>query len=483
MMAEGAPSSWSAMLACWRDDPGPAVVTPQTVWSGAELLGRAAGAAEHLRSLAPPGSPVPALLTSAPAAFAYVIAGASADRPLALLGPRLTAFELAPCIDALASGVLLTEAEFVPLADDLAAQRGITVVVVDTPAPSPDVLDLTPSPSGTAFILHTSGTTGIPKAVPYRQDRLAVRSRINAGLCSLSTGARYATASPFHHIAGFGNYAVALAAGAAVVPVPRFTVDAWAALADVGVTHALTVPTVLEMLLDADRLDLPALRVLQYGAAPVHPDTLRRTLAAVPSVGLVNIFGQTEGSPITCLTQADHQRIAVEARDDLLTSVGRAAPGVEVRVVEPDGSGVGEIVARADHFFAVSDDGWLRTGDLGRLDDEGYLFLSGRRGDKIIRGGENVYPLEVEQVLESHPSVREAAVVGVPDRRWGEVIKAVIVPADAAAPPDADELRTHVRAQLAGFKVPTVWELAPALPRNASGKLLRRLLLAAPEPK
>ncbi len=379
--------------------------------------------------------------------------------------------------------MLLTEAEYVALADDLAAPRGIRVVVVDTPAPSPAVLELGPSPWGTAFVLHTSGTTGTPKAVPYRQDRLAVRSRINAALCSLSTGARSATASPFHHIAGFGNYAVALAAGAAVVPVPRFTVDAWAALADVGVTHALTVPTVLEMLLDADRLALPELRVLQYGAAPVHPDTLRRTLVAVPSVGLVNIFGQTEGSPITCLTQADHRRIADEARDDLLTSVGRAASGVEVRVAEPDGSGVGEVVARADHFFAVSDDGWLRTGDLGRLDAEGYLYLSGRRGDKIIRGGENVYPLEVEQVLESHPAVREAAVVGVPDRRWGEVIKAVIVPVDDAAPPDTDELRTHVRARLAGFKVPTVWELAPALPRNASGKLLRRLLLAGPDPK
>jgi acyl-CoA synthetase (AMP-forming)/AMP-acid ligase II len=125
----------------------------------------------------------------------------------------------------------------------------------------------------------------------------------------------------------------------------------------------------------------------------------------------------------------------------------------------------------------------LRTGDLGRLDTEGYLFLSGRRGDKIIRGGENVYPLEVEQVLESHPAVREAAVVGVPDRRWGEVIKAVIVPADDAVPPDTEELRTHVRARLAGFKVPTVWELAPALPRNASGKLLRRLLVAGPESK
>jgi len=349
--------------------------------------------------------------------------------------------------------------------------------VVEAPHPSGGPLDLQPPPESTAFVLHTSGTTGAPKAVPYRQDRLARRCRINAELCSLAPGAVYATASPFHHIAGFGNYAVALAAGAALTPVPRFTVGAWTALADVGVTHALTVPTVLEMLLDADALALPSLRVLQYGAAPVHPTTLRRTLEALPSVGLVNIFGQTEGSPVTCLTQGDHQRIVTESRDDLLSSVGRAAPGVEVLIDGADDSGIGEVIARADHFFAPGDDGWLHTGDLGRLDAEGYLHLAGRRGDKIIRGGENVYPLEVEHVLEEHPAVREAAVVGVPDRRWGEIVKAVIVPADPAEVPDIDDLRAHVRARLAGFKVPSLWEVAVALPRNAAGKLLRRDLV------
>ena len=469
--------TWSGMLAGWCDAPRPAVVTAATTWSGSELLARAAGAAEHLTSLAPAGTAVPALLPSTPTAFAYVVGGASAGRPLAPLGPRLTAHELGPCIDGLGSPVLLTDEEFAPLAAELAGPRGITVVPLGEPPVSHAALDLTPSPQSTAFVLHTSGTTGAPKAVPYRQDRLALRCRTNAGLCSLAPGAVYATASPFHHIAGFGNYAVALAAGAALAPVPRFTVQAWAALADIGVTHALTVPTVLEMLLDEGALALPSLRVLQYGAAPVHPDTLRRTLAAVPSAGLVNIFGQTEGSPITCLTQADHRRIAAESRGDLLASVGRAAPGVEVRIDGGDGSGIGEVLARADHFFAVAADGWLHSGDLGRLDGEGYLFLAGRRGDKIIRGGENVYPLEVEHVLEEHPAVREAAVVGVPDRRWGEIVKAVIVPADPAAVPDFDDLRAHVRRRLAGFKVPTEWEAAPALPRNASGKVLRRTLV------
>jgi acyl-CoA synthetase (AMP-forming)/AMP-acid ligase II len=257
---------------------------------------------------------------------------------------------------------------------------------------------------------------------------------------------------------------------------PRFTVDAWTELADVGVTHALTVPTMLEMLLDAGRLALPTLRVLQYGASPIHPATLRCTLEALTDVGLVNLFGQTEGSPITCLGPADHRRIAAEGRDDLLESVGRAVPGLELVIDEPDPAGVGEVLARANHLLLPGPDGWLHTGDLGRLDEEGYLFLSGRRGDKIIRGGENIYPIEVEQVLERHPGVREAAVIAVPDQRWGELVKAVIVPTDPSAPPDPEDLRAHVRAQLAGFKVPVQWATVEELPRNASGKLLRRAI-------
>ena len=120
--------------------------------------------------------------------------------------------------------------------------------------------------------------------------------------------------------------------------------------------------------------------------------------------------------------------------------------------------------------------GWLRTGDFGRLDDEGYLYLSGRRGDKIIRGGENIYPLEVERILEQHPGVREAAVVGVPDRKWGEILRAVVVPSDPDKAPALDDLKVFVRSHLAGFKVPAEWVIAPELPRNANGKLLRRAL-------
>ena len=475
-------ASWSAMLGVWRNDDGPAVVSAGARWSGAELLERAAGAARHLRSLTDHEGPVPALLASSGPAVAYMVGGAGCRRPLAPLGPRLTVAELGPCLDGLGGDLLLTEADFLPLAEELAERCRVRLAVIDDPVyRSGPPLDLTADPAATAFVLHTSGTTGRPKAVPYQQGRLALRTRLNAGLCQLGPGCVYATASPFHHIAGFGNYAVALAAGAALAPLPRFTVEAWTALAGLHVTHALTVPTVLEMLLDAGVARLPELRVLQYGAAPIHPDTLRRTLDSLPGVGLVNLFGQTEGSPITCLGPADHRRIAIDGRLELLRSVGRAAPGVEVRIDGPDEHGVGEVLARADHFFLPAADGWLHTGDLGRLDGAGYLFLSGRRGDKIIRGGENIYPVEVEQVLEQHPGVREAAVIGIPDRRWGELVEAVVVPARPAQPPDPEELRAFARSRLAGFKVPSRWRMVDELPRNASGKLLRRRLLPSSE--
>ena len=464
------------MVAAWWDRDDIAVTTAACSWSGRQLLERAGGAADRLRRSCPPG-PVPALLASSPPALAYLVGGAGCGRPLAPLGPRLTASELQPCIERFPSRVILADPDFRAVARQVSSLTGREVIWLDVPPRSSDSVDLHPDPEAPAFWLHTSGTSGEPKPVPYTQRRLAKRCRLNAELCALGPDCVYASASGFHHIAGLGNYAVALSAGAAVAPMPQFTVESWQALAQLGVTHALTVPTMLEMLLEAAALDLPDLQTLQYGAAPIHPETLRRTLETVPDVRVVNIYGQTEGSPITCLTPEDHRLICEEGRDDLLLSVGRPVPGLELRIDEPDAAGIGEVVARADHLFLPDGDGWLRTGDFGYADPDGYLYLAGRRGDKIIRGGENIYPSEVERVLEQHPAVREAAVVGIPDRKWGQIVRAVVVPLDPRNPPPEAELRAHVRLQVAGFKVPAQWLYARTLPRNASGKLLRRDIL------
>ena len=167
---------------------------------------------------------------------------------------------------------------------------------------------------------------------------------------------------------------------------------------------------------------------------------------------------------------------AATERPDLLLSVGRAIRGAELRIERPDEEGIGEIAMRAPHVFQHDADGWRRTGDLGTISDEGYVTLHGRLNDRIIRGGENIYPIEIEHLLASHPGVREVAVIGVADRKWGEVVKAVVVPVDTAAPPDADELRALVGEHLARFKVPAIVEFTSELPRNPSGKILRRQL-------
>jgi acyl-CoA synthetase (AMP-forming)/AMP-acid ligase II len=467
------------MVSAAQATAAPAVITAAQKWSGEELLGHAAGAARWLaRSGLPQGVPVPALLEASPEALALVLAGAAIGRPIAPLGPRLTVRELAGCIERLAAPCLVTQPDFADIAAAVAPGLGREVLVLgDLPClagPLP-----VPSPDATAVVLHTSGTTGHPRAVHHRHDRLARRSRLNTTLQQLRPGSVFATASPFHHIAGLGNSMVALAAGATTVCLPRFTVEAWRELESLGVTHALAVPTMVEMLLREDALRLRTLQIMQYGASPIHPDTLRTAMAQLPGTDFLTLYGQTEGSPITWLSPGDH-RLAAAGREELLQSVGRAAPGAEVCIWHPDGSGAGEVIARADHLFAPSPDGWLRTGDLGRLDDDGYLYLAGRRGDMIIRGGENVYPQEVENRLLEHPRVAEAAVVGVPDRLLGEVIKAFVVPADPADPPASEELRAFTRAALAGFKVPALWEFVPSLPRNATGKLLRRHLRCAP---
>ncbi|MEV6876852.1 fatty acid--CoA ligase family protein [Amycolatopsis sp. NPDC051128] len=448
---------------------------PGAGWTGAELARRIGGAAALLDAAGcPRGGTVPALMTTRPEAMATVVAGAATRRPIAPLSPRLTVTELADCLTDLESPVLLCEPGSAEIGGELARRCGRRLAVVGN-LPRAEAPALSAAADETAFVLHTSGTTGRPRRVDVRQDRMGARSVVNARLTRLDTASVYSASSPFHHIGGLGAFAVALAAGARIVAFPRFTVDAWQSLGRLGVTHAQAVPAMIETLLRADAFALPTLRLLQYGASPIHPGTLRRALAAMPGVAFVNLFGQTEGAPLTCLSPEDHQRAAA-GDEDLLNSVGRPVAEIELVVHEPDGNGVGEVRARGPHLFAPGADGWLRTGDLGRVDERGYVFLAGRKGDLIIRGGENVHPLEVEQTLTRHDDVEDVAVVGVPDERVGEAVKAFVVARNLDAPPDPAELRAFARTTLAGFKVPEHWEFVAALPRNPNGKVLRRAL-------
>jgi acyl-CoA synthetase (AMP-forming)/AMP-acid ligase II len=453
-----------------RDNDRPAVLDSTGTVSGRALVAKAAYAAELLHELEPTsGRAVPALLTTNADALALLLAGAAADRPLAPLGPRLTPAELAAAIAAAGARIFLTEKAFAETARQAAALADVRVVTLEPLLTS--ATGLTQS-GEVAFYLHTAGTTGAPKRVGFTSPVLLARGELLTELVGFGGGDRYATGSPIHHIGGVGNVLAALSVGAAVLPTTNFSVDWWRTLGDAQVTHCLLVPSMIDILLNENLLDAVPLRTLVYGASPITEDTLSRVLHTLPAARVVSLFGQTEGSPITSLGPEDHRR-AIGGAPHLLRTVGRAVPGLRLALHNPDTTGTGEVLASAPHLAVHATDGWLHTGDLGRIDAEGYLQLVGRRHDMVIRGGENIYPVEVENVLCSHPRVAAAAVIGVADARLGETLAAFIVPADLRDPPDVKDLRSFTRARLAGFKVPVTWMVVDRLPQNSAGKLNR----------
>jgi acyl-CoA synthetase (AMP-forming)/AMP-acid ligase II len=451
----------------------PAVFDATGPVSGRALIGKAVYAAELLTTLeSRPGRAVPALLTVNADALALLLGGAAANRPLAPLGPRLTPAELAAVLFATDARVLLTEPAFAETARAAAELANVRVVSLGSLPSSVGRLD---GNCEVAFHLHTAGTTGAPKPVAFTPSVLVARGEVLTELVGFGAGDRYATGSPIHHIGGLGNVLAALGAGAAILPTTHFSAAWWRSLREFGATHCLLVPSMIEMLLQDGLLDAVPLRSLIYGASPITEYTLSRVLHTLPGVRVVSLFGQTEGSPITSLGPDDHRR-AVEGAPHLLGTVGRAVPGLRLAIDSPDETGTGEVLAAASHLSVCGLDGWLHTGDLGVIDADGYLRLVGRQHDMVVRGGENVYPVEVENVLCSHPRVAAAAVIGVADTRLGETLAAYIVPVDRHDPPDENDLRSFTRARLSGFKVPATWSLLDRLPRNSAGKLNRMAL-------
>ena len=469
--------SWANQL-LERSPHSTALVTPEGDWTTADLLAGAAAGAKWLEWLGVPvGQPVAALLWSSPTAIALIVGGLLSQRPLAPIGPLLTEAEVSACVAALESPVVVADPSCAPLAETVASRTGTDAVVVPDLRSSPGragwIVD--PGPSEVGVVLHTSGTSGAPKAVPLTLGRLASRTTVNRELLDLGTGDVYVTAKAIHHVGGLGLALVALGSGAALIPSGRFSLEEWGALSRLGPTHVSLVPTMVELLLGSPGWRPPSLRLLQYGGAPIDPGTLAELVRAEPDLDVVALYGQTEGSPIAYLSAADH-RDGADGNVEMLASAGRSAPGVELRIDGAGRDGIGQVVARAEHFFLPGPDGWLRTGDLGRIDRRGYLTLVGRMGDVINRGGESVNPAEVEAVIARHPGVREVAVAGVPDRLLGERVAAWVVPLDRSAPPAEDELRAFARRSLAGFKVPSTWQTCAELPRNPNGKVVRRAL-------
>ena len=246
--------SWSALTQGRVGSQAPAIVADGESWSGNELMRRAAGSADWLDEIAvPPKCAVAALLSTSADAVALIIAGAATQRPVAPLGPRLTVAELSACLSRLDSPVLVAEPAFAEVAAAVGAETGKRVELLPRIPRSARPLDLRPPSDAVAAILHTSGTSGLPRAVPYRQDRLAARVAVNASLLDLGPGCVYATSSPLHHVAGLGMLFVALGAGSTILTFRGFSVDEWIGLGGRGVTHALLVPTTIDILLEHKR--------------------------------------------------------------------------------------------------------------------------------------------------------------------------------------------------------------------------------------
>jgi acyl-CoA synthetase (AMP-forming)/AMP-acid ligase II len=350
-------------------------------------------------------------------------------------------------------------------------------------------------PDAIAVLLYTSGTTGAPKAAVLRHRNLASYIITSVEYAGSGEDEAVIVSVPPYHIAAVSSVLSSTYAGRRVVQIESFTPEAWVhAVRAEGVTHAMVVPTMLNRILDVidgDGGGLPSLRALSYGGGPMPVAVIERAMRLLPDVGFVNAYGLTETSSTIALLGPDDHREAFASDDPAvrsrLASVGRPLPGVEVSIrasdgtpVEGDGRGEiwvrgeqvsGEYLGRADDL----DEGWFHTRDAGHQDEAGYLFVHGRLDDVIVRGGENLSPGEIEDVLVDHPAVDAAAVVGIPDTEWGEKVMAAVVPV-AGAEVDEDELREFVRATLRSTKTPERIDIRTELPFNETGKLLRRVL-------
>lgn len=420
-----------------------------------------------------------------------LFASGLAGRPFAPLNYRLPDADLARILARTAPSLAIVDDSMV---SRLGAPDGVRIAptsaflspVADIQffdAPEPDI----------AILLFTSGTTGEPKAAILRHRHIAAYVVSTVEFQGAGADECALISVPPYHIAGVSAVLTSVYAGRRIAQLPVFTPEAWIETARrEAVTHAMVVPTMLGRIVDvlersAERL--PALRALSYGGGRMPLPVIERALRLMPHVDFVNAYGLTETSSTIAVLDADDHRAAFASDSPdarrRLGSVGRPLPTLEVEIRVPDGAVAppnvaGEIFVRGDQVSGeyvgrnvLRDDGWFATNDCGWMDDAGYLFVDGRLDDVIVRGGENISPGEVEDVLRAHPDVRDVAVIGLPDNEWGERVAAVVV---CDGVPDATILREWTRARLRSTKAPADIFFRDALPYNDTGKLLRRAL-------
>ena len=442
-----------------------------------------------------------------PEYFDVLFGGAKIGAVNVAVNWRLAPLEMAQIVNDAEAKVLFVGPDFLAHLDKIEDQlETVTTVVVIggdakhesyepwLAAQSPDDPGVEPDAGEVALQLYTSGTTGLPKGVMLTHENLFTLLPITKESWGISAGDVNLVAMPLFHIGGSGWALAGMYNGLESVlmrdVVPAQILEL---IPKHRITHAFIVPAVLQFLLmtpGVDATDFSSLRMIAYGASPITDEVLKRCLATF-GCDFVQLYGLTETTgAVTQLDAADHQP---DTRPDLLRSCGKPLPGVELRIVDAETGvdaevgKVGEVWIRTKQNMlgywkkpdetarTKTDDNWVHTGDAGYVDADGYLYLYDRVKDMIVSGGENIYPAEIENALMSHPAIADVAVIGVPDERWGEAVKAIVV-REPGAEVTPEEIITYARERLAGYKLPKSVDFAEELPRNPSGKLLKREL-------